>query len=337
MKRMILKWVLRVLAGLLALIILAVGGFILRDRILYRDFYKMAEKGMKIPGLWDGYVSQGFDYYEEKGVYLTCGYQKSGEASRIYILNGEEQIRVDMKNADGSDYTGHTGGIDTYGPYVYITAADGCDLFLVDDVFDGDGVATCVGAVKSCNDPAYCTVVGDLLYVGSFYDKGKYETPQEHRMVTPIGDQNMAIMAVYRLDPATGKPISETPEMVFSTTGKIQGMTFAGEQFMVLSSSYGLATSTLYFYDLSVVFGTADVGATMVINNVEVPLYYLDSSTLIDTVEAPPMAEELVWHGDKIWIMNESACTKYWFGKLTSGNRVYGIPLPQSVISRLGI
>ena len=334
MKRMILKWVLRVLAGLLALVILVVGGFILRDRILYRDFYKVAEKGMKIPGLWDGYVSQGFDYYEEKGVYLACGYQKSGKASRICILEGDEWTYVDMKNADGSDYTGHTGGIDTYGTYVYITAADGCDLFLVEDVFDGDGVATCVGEVKTCNDPAYCTIMGDRLYVGSFYDEGKYETPMEHRVQTPIGDQNTAIMAVYQLDPATGKPVSETPEMVLSTTGKIQGMTFAGEKVMVLSSSYGLATSNLYFHDLSVVFDTNDVGATMMINNVEVPLYYLDSATLIETVKAPPMAEELVWRDDKVWIMNESACTKYWFGKLTSGNHVYGIPLPKSVLAR---
>ena len=47
MKRTIFKWVLRVLAGLLALLLVAVGVFILRDRILYREFYKVAEKGMK--------------------------------------------------------------------------------------------------------------------------------------------------------------------------------------------------------------------------------------------------------------------------------------------------
>ena len=335
MKRTIFKWVLRVLAGLLALLLVAVGVFILRDRILCREFYKVAEKGMKTPGLWSGYVQQGFDYCEEKGVYLACGYQKSGKASRIYILDGKDQLRVDLKNADGSDYTGHTGGIDTFGPYVYITATEGCDLFLLDDVFDGDGKATCVGAFKTIVDPAYCTIVGDLLYVGSYYDKGHYETPQEHHMDTPIGDRNYAILAVYRLDPTTGVPTSEIPECVYSSTGHVQGMTFAGERVMVLSASYGLSTSKLYFHDLMVVHDTNNVGATMLINGAEVPLYFLDSSSLIDTVDAPPMSEEIVWKNDRIWVMNESACTKYWFGKLTSGNRIYGIPLPQSVQNQI--
>lgn len=330
MKRVI-KWGLRVLAGLLVLVLVAVGVFALRDRILYSDFYKMAEKGMKIPGLWDGHVSQGFDYYEERGVYLTCGYHKSGEASRVYIMDGDVYTQVDLKKEDGSDYTGHTGGIDTYGKYIYITAGDGCDLFLVDDVFDGDGKAVRVDTVKTCNDPAYCTIKGDRLYTGSFYDKGKYETPMEHRMTTPTGEQNMAIMSVYTLDPKTGKPISETPDLIISTTSQVQGMTFVGENIMVLSSSYGLATSLLRFYDLDAVqtpYTSLKVGET------NVPVIFLDSASLRATVEAPPMAEEIVWKDERIWILTESASTKYWFGKLTTGSHVYGIPLPAGVLAR---
>lgn len=326
--KLIKKLILRILSGILALVLLAVGVFILRDRIMYSSFYKNAEKGMKIPGLWNGHVSQGFDYYEERGVYLTCGYDKSGGASRIYIMKGDEATCVEMKLEDGSDHTGHTGGMDTYGDYLYITAADGCDLFLISDVFDGDGVAKRVGTVPTINDPAYCTIKGDLLYTGSFYDAGKYETPMEHRMKTPAGDQNMAIMSVYDLDPTTGKPKSEIPNLVFSTTSQIQGMTFVGDRVMVLASSYGLSTSKLRFYDLAKLPETQGV---LKVGEAEVPVLYLDSTSLIETVEAPPMAEEIVWKDDRIWIMNESACTKYWFGKLTSGTRVHGIKVPSSV------
>lgn len=328
----LLKWSLRIVVVLVILLLLAVGGFILRDRILYADFYKVAEKEMKIPGLWDGYVSQGFDYFEERDVYLTCGYQKSGKASRIYILDGEERIRVDMKEADGSDYIGHTGGIDTYGKYIYITATTGCDLFLIDDVFDGDGVATKVCNVPTCNDPAYCTIKGDYLYVGSFYDPGKYETPMEHRMVTPTGEQNTAILAVYELDSISGKPLSGIPSFVFSTTSQIQGMTFVSDDIIVLSSSYGLSTGKLRFYDLKQVQVTDQ---TLMVHDVTVPVVFLDSDSLIETVELPPMTEEIVYRDGRIYIMNESACAKYWFGKLTSGNRVRSIPLPESVQAKL--
>ena len=324
----VLKWTLRSVAALLILLILAVAIFIIRDRVMYADFYKMDEKGMKIPGLWEGYVSQGFDWYDEKGVYLTCGYHKDGEASRIYILDGEEQIRVDLKKEDGSDYTEHTSGIDTYGKYIYIASVTRLDLFLTEDVFDGDGKATRVDTVPTFNDPAYCTVVGDTLYAGSFYHPGSYETPAEHRIKTPAGDQNMAVMSVYPLNPETGKPASDTPSMIYSTTSQIQGMTFVDENVMVLASSYGLATSNLRFYDLSKVEAT-DV--TLTVNDTEVPVRFLDSASLIETVEAPPMAEEIAWKDGKLWVMNESACTKYWFGKLTTGNHVRGISLPVSV------
>ena len=63
----------------------------------------------------------------------------------------------------------------------------------------------------------------------------------------------------------------------------------------------------------------------------DVPLYYEDSASLVesDTVEAPPMSEEIVYLDGKIWIMNESACNKYIFGKLTTGNYLYSVEYPK--------
>ena len=316
------KWILGIVGGLLALVLVVVGGFILRDRILYADFYGAAQKGMKIPGLWDGYVSQGFDYDAGADRYLTCGYHKDGKASRIYVIEGEKQTRVDMKCADGSDYTGHTGGIDTYGPYVYVTANEGLDLFLLTDVLDGDGTATQVGTFATVVNPAYCTVVGDTLYTGAFYRPENYETPMEHRFTTPAGDQNTALLSVYSLNPATGLPLSETPDRFYSTTSQVQGMTFTEENTLVFACSYGLADSTLLFYDLTKLSSET---ASLTVNGVSVPVLFLDSAAKVGEITAPPMAEEIVWKDGRLWVMNESACTKYWFGKLTTGNHVYGV------------
>ena len=110
-------------------------------------------------------------------------------------------------------------------------------------------------------------------------------------------------------------------------------MTFVGGNVMVLSSSYGLSTSLLRFYDLNDVKAT---DCTLNVKDKEVAVAFLDSDSLIETVEAPPMSEELVWKDERVWILNESACTKYWFGKLTTGNHVYGIMLPESVAAKLG-
>ena len=51
---------------------------------------------------------------------------------------------------------------------------------------------------------------------------------------------------------------------------------------------------------------------------------------MVDTIQAPPMAEELVYLDGKIYIMNESACNKYIFGKFTYGYHVYAFKYAES-------
>ena len=99
---------------------------------------------------------------------------------------------------------------------------------------------------------------------------------------------------------------------------------------VILSTSYGLSVSKLYVYDTTNLVGedydfvgTAKSGA-FAFNGIK--RYYLDSSNLVDTISAPPMAEELVYLDGKIYIMNESACNKYIFGKFTSGYKIYAYP-----------
>lgn len=52
------------------------------------------------------------------------------------------------------------------------------------------------------------------------------------------------------------------------------------------------------------------------------PLYYLDSDNLTETVVMPPMSEELVYRDGRVQVMYESACNKYIYGKLIRGWRV---------------
>ena len=308
-----------VIAAILLLVLLAVSVFSIFDRVKYREFYKHSDKAFAIGGLWAGAVQQGFDYSEELGLYVYSTYMKDHTASRIYITDNEGNTRfVELKNTDGSDHTGHVGGLSFGGDYIYVTASSKNQIimFKVSDVLDGDGKATACGEFDVCVSSAYVYVRGNTLYTGEFYIAEDYETPKDHRHTTPAGDENTAIMAVYTLS-EDGKPASADPDYVISTRGQVQGMAFDSKGRLILSTSWGLNPSGIYVYDLD-----RATNGTAVVDGKETPIKYVDSACLDATITAPPMAEELVYRDGKLLVMNESASMKYIFGKLTSGNHV---------------
>jgi hypothetical protein len=157
------------------------------------------------------------------------------------------------------------------------------------------------------------------MFVGEFYKENDYETLDSHRITTPSGDKNTALITVFKLGEGDFG-VAKKPCAAISTTGAIQGMYILDGKQIVLSSSWGISKSKLYFYDLLLI--ESDLGNVLIDGN-SVSLYHLDSKCLKKTLEAPPMAEELVYLDGKIYIMNESASAKYIFGKFTSGNYVH--------------
>ena len=317
------KWTLIILISLLLTVLLVFTVFSLTERIMFFGFYKNAEIQSPIPDILSGYIPQGYCSVEGEDFKLGCGYMKGDGASRIYVMpdTQDDSYFVEMENSDGSDYTGHTGGIAVMGDFVYVTGKTGCDVFSLSDITDGDSKATVMFDVETINDPAYCYIKDNVLYSGSFYREGNYETPEEHRLKTPVGDENMAIIAAYALDPSSGRAYSKTPDFIISTVGLAQGMTFIGDDKLAIATSYGLAKSHLYVYDLTQAETVIDA---FEINGEYLPVTYLDSSCLIEDIVAPPMAEQILYEDGKICIMNESASLKYLFGNLTSGRYVYG-------------
>ena len=132
-----------------------------------------------------------------------------------------------------------------------------------------------------------------------------------------------AMIVVFKLDSANDKSFGledYAPEYAYSITSQVQGMAIAGNK-LVLSTSYSIAKSHLYIYNFDKVRASG-AGKTTAFGE-EIALYYVDSSSLDKDVKAPPMAEELVYLDGKIFVMNESACAKYIFGRFTSGNYVH--------------
>lgn len=314
------KAVVVVLSVLLAVMVLLVG-IRIGERIAFANFYFNAKAEFTTPGMSSGFVGQGLDYIPEENAFLSCGYNsKKGQPSSVYYVDSNGKSRqIILKNADGSTYTGHTGGIAHYGDYVYITGASGCDVFNLSDFIQGKSEAKKIGEINSPegHDPAFVVVHGNKLYEGSFYRQGNYETPENERITTPSGDDNTALIYAYDLGGSENFGVSATPVEAYSTRGLAQGMTFT-ENELVLSCSWGLSPSHLYFYDLAdLQTGQLTVGGK------QIPLKYLDSSCLVKDVTVPPMSEEIVYKDGRIYIMTESASNKYIFGKFMSGIEVY--------------
>ena len=169
-----------------------------------------------------------------------------------------------------------------------------------------------------------CTFYDGYRFVGDFYRPEVYETPQDHHVTTPVGDRNPAVIAVYRADEAAEFGLELHPVAAISVREQVQGIGITQDGEIVLSTSYGFASSHLWFYS----WDEARQG-TLELDGREVPLYYLDSANLTHSVELPPMSEEVVCWDGKVYVLMESACTKYKFGNLIRGTQVFAYEKPE--------
>ncbi|MGM9631575.1 MAG: hypothetical protein ACI3XL_00580 [Eubacteriales bacterium] len=353
-----MKYALISVAVLIGIILAALLGFKLYDYVNAADFYNNSEVVFKTPGVADSnFVPQGMTYDTESETFFFTGYMGKNlitgsvgddVASRVYVRKADGTVTFTrLMNADGTPYTDHTGGIEFFGDYIYVTGEDshGLDVFPAADILAGKEETKMLGTVKTYNSPAYCYAYEyegqKYIMAGSYHkDETVYETPAHERIEAPDGLTNPSVMTVFKLSESAELGVYPTPVAIISAPKMVQGICITPEGQMVVSSSWGLATSNLFFYDLSKIQhvdnynykGTITYGDLEVVNpdaptedfDFTLPCYHLDSSMLVRTVVAPPMSEELVCLDGKIIVFCESACNKYFFGKITSGFNTLG-------------
>ena len=246
--------------------------------------------------------------------FLTSAYMKDGSPSRIYVTGSVTGYvgYVTMLNLKGEPVTGHVGGVATNAAKLWITdgdtilvakkSSDEYDNILKEivakasqnsELAEGEELKTVQFTASfkaNCNaaylyyyhDPRYSTTSYDRLYVGEFYRKGNYETPESHRMVTPAGYKNTSFMYEYRVDSSTSNDYglylidstnsnknlsANVPKVqkIYSLPEMIQGVAFSGREtygtttgIMVLSQSYGLTNSHLLCFNWNKVNAKSD-------------------------------------------------------------------------------
>ena len=325
----IVQIVLGLLLALVLLLGLAIGGFKMYDWIAYNDFYNNAEVVFPAPGANDGFVQQGFDYMPEERDFLVTGYMKDGTESRVYRLCrlGIELSMTKLLTKEGKPYTKKVGGIVRNGEYVYITNGEGgLDVFAYSEIEAGAETAKQIGWIDTYNVPEYCYIYNGYLLTGSCFNEEDHETPVHERMETPNGEQNYSLITVFKLDETKEYGVDDTPKALISTTSCVQGMCITDDgSRIVLSTSHGLSDSKLFIYDTTNLLVKADYtftdGETFTLKGL--PLYCLDnaSASLVETVKAPSMAEELVYVNGRIYIMSQWSCNI--LGKITTGYNIY--------------
>ncbi|MBO5223195.1 MAG: hypothetical protein J6C23_01620 [Clostridia bacterium] len=307
-------------------------------RLPMTSYYNASTKEFVIPGLNDNFVPQGFCYDEKETQYLVSGYDSTGKASSIYVVNDEkdeEKVptkRVALAKKNGDVFDGHAGGVAINGDFVYLANGQRIYVFSYDEIKSAQNGATVkylgYKKIQSENEDgdavsaSFVHTYNGKLYVGEFHDGGKYKADPSHKVVTKAGDTRNALMLEYELDDSAPYGIAIAPTRVFAIPNKVQGVCVDGDT-IYCSTSYGLAFSEIYRYDLS---KAANEGVKAVVGY-DVPLYSLDRTSHVKTYTTAPMAEELVYKDGKLYIMSEFACNKYIMGKFVEGKYCYATDL----------
>lgn len=301
-----------VLGSIVGLAFVVIAVFNVLKFVIYDDYYAMEQSLCKNPGFSDGFVCQGVCASEENGLLLVTGYMQDHSASRIYMTTLDNKVRFISLSQGGEPFTGHCGGIATTGERVFVVCNNSIyTLSLADVIGAENGAVLDVGeGLEVNNEAAYAYTDDEYLYVGEFHDGGKYNIVG-HENETKEGT-HYAICSQYDLDDLT-KPVK-----VFSVRNKVQGICFMPDGKVVMSTSYGLASSAYYVYDLST---ATDSGKTFD----GAPLYYFD--VLEREVSGPAMAEGMDYYDGKIITLTESASNKYIFGKFFNARYIVSLDL----------
>lgn len=294
----------------------------------YNEFYGKTQAEFSIPGLDEGFVPQGMEYEQGNDIFLISGYMANGSASRVYVVNGEEVNYVTF-SYNGETLTNHFGGITTDGTGVWIGGegnvyylklenllSENADVVEVEDMFMAPNGADCLTVYN-----------GNYLIVGEFYREGSYDTDPSHHITTESGRENTAVSFAYQINNNNTYGLLNTnPAFALSTTSQVQGIVITNDQ-IILSTSYSLPSSILYFYDN--IIGT-EARESMAFEGLTdaVDTYILDEPK--STLSAPPMTEEIAVKDGSLYILFENACSKYNMFTRVNLENVYSLSLAEN-------
>lgn len=289
----------------------------------YQDFFKNFKKSFVTPGLYEGIIPQGICYDEENDLFLITGFYDNDEfPSMIFVIKGNDGTLLSyhpLKDINGEDYFGHVGGVATSHNTIYISSNLNCltiPLSTIKSTPSGTPIQI-HGKFKTNTSASFLTIHNNILWIGDFVrSRDRERESVDYIFTLPSGETFYAFCEGYILEdglPSTKKINSESngyiPDYMIAIPEQVQGIAFTKTDKIMFSTSYGRRKdSKIYIY--KDIFTSDKVGQRQ-IDGKNIDLYACDSKSLIEEINAPPMAEDLAIHPDGIYVHFESGARKY--------------------------
>ncbi len=297
----------------------------------YPTYASLSRGEFKIPGLNEDFVPQGMCYLESENLWLVSGYvNKSGEKSRIYAVNGQtntvsKYVNIDM-NEDKYVY-GHFGGIACHGDYIYLANEGKINQLAIADLMSAEtkSALPVLASFDTHTGADFIFATDDALWVGDFYREGNYETDKARHVKISDKETNKALVLKYGF--AENRPNGApdlVPSLAISLPNQVQGFSITSQNQIILSTSYSIPDSIIYVYNAP---HTLESMPNITLPVGEIPLLVCSSQNLIKRISAPAMSEGIDLKDDRVYILFESACSKYALVNRTRSTFVTSIAL----------
>ena len=301
------------------------------NKTTYTDFLAQAEKLYLIPGLKQVLTPQGIAVCPTTGRAYISAYSVDDIPSVVMVTEaGTHELVAEyhLYNADGTPMASHVGGVAVTETHMYVSDkmdADGAYQIAaipLDQLPDsGSHNITLTETISMAMSPSLMNFSGGYLWVGNFYHpNADYVLSPNMPYTTLVDDGSEYGCYILGFDMSqgherllSGDPYP-MPDVILAAPNRIQGMTLAGENKIVLSQSYGRANdATLLVYDLDLL---TEPDLSLVLNDQDVPAYLLDGKRLVQSINSIPMSEGLAADSDgRVQVLYESGAIRYQDGK----------------------
>ncbi|WP_129408175.1 hypothetical protein [Marinitoga lauensis] len=259
----------------------------------------------------------------EKNWFILSHYNRNKKPSILSVIdckNGKMVKTLEVYYNDGTPYTGHAGGVAVSKSNLWISSNSYLWRIPLQNIINAKN-GTKIKIIDGFNTGTRASFVEyskGILWSGEFYHAGNYPTNFSHHLNSPDGNMHYAWIAGFKLDPTTDKlpenksnklnsPV--TPDIIISIPDIVQDIEFLNDGRIVLSRSYGRRNnSSLQIYSSIL---NKPGHAIIQISGKTIPLWFLDKKNIEKEIIILPMSEGITQKDNSLYILFESAATKY--------------------------
>ena len=302
----------------------------------YDHYLEISEKGLLIPALKEEFIPQGMAYLSEKDWIVISYYQAKGPSILTFLdaTTGQMIKGLTILNEDGTDYTGHAGGLAISKSNLWISSGGFIRQIPLATIFsasDGDEIRI-IYKYNAGTKASFMQHHKGVLWIGEFFHANNYLTDRSHYVKRDDGYTNHSWMVGLKLDEKTDLPVMAnkdkknplTPDYIISIPDIVQGVTFSEDSNISLSLSYGRTNDSRLLIFEDVLSKNPDM--TVSVNHKDIPLWVLNLQNQICEFKALPMSEGILIKEGLLYILYESAAKKYLMTTKYATDYVWKVP-----------